>query len=120
MISCEFIHQHEFGSDIYPNHRICFRGETELIYTDISCSSDIPESGTVPAEVMCLLIGATKTPHETAWDRSKSGQYIVQFAVVLQSCTSEAVGLFQRIGMFEHDSRKGWFREAPVRSVEII
>jgi hypothetical protein len=63
-------------------------------------------------------VGARSNEDIMTWTvDSCPGPYIIQYALVLQS---DAAGLYTRIGMSEHDRRKGWFEDAEVMAIEII
>ena len=114
VISCILTHRHEVKSDIYPTHLLSFRGGSEFAYTDITCDdTDAQED----VKVTCILLGERGSKYVMSWEAESSpGQYIVQYALVLQS---DASGLYNRIGLSEHDHRKGWFDDAEVASIEI-
>ncbi|PVH87653.1 HET-domain-containing protein [Cadophora sp. DSE1049] len=114
VISCTLTHQHEVKSDIYPTHLLKFRGGIEFVYTDITCDNKAAQE---EAEVACLLVGATSNERIMTWDDSCSGPYIIQYALVLQS---DATGVYTRIGMSEHDRRKGWFDDAKVTIAKVL
>lgn len=73
-------HHHEAKSDIYPTHLVNFQGETQFVYTDVSCDSD---GLTVEdTRVVCLLVGATSNVGTIAWDDDDSGEYIILCASI--------------------------------------
>lgn len=69
------------------------------------------------AEVVCLLIGRTSYDPSRTWDDKSSGPYIGQYALVLETNTT---GVYNRVGMSEHDSRKGWFKNAEAMMVNVL
>jgi len=115
-IHCTLKHRHEVESNIYPSHALSFHDEEESFYLDITCEGEYMEQEEGTTELLCLLIGCTNEKTVKTWDTSKSGQYFIQFALVLQQLES---GVYKQIGMSDHDSLKGWFKNARVENLEI-
>lgn len=112
-MSCALTHHLEVKSDIYLTHFFSFQGGTAIAYTDITCDTNWAQD----VGVTCLLVAAIKDVRLITWDDSRSGEYIIQYGLVLQF---DETGVYRRTGMFEHDSRKGRFQDAEVATVEVI
>lgn len=69
------------------------------------------------AQVDCLLVGQSSIETFRAFSTTASGRCIVQFALILQKLES---GAYERIGLSELDSRRGWFKKARLECVEIV
>ena len=70
-------------------------------------------------EVLCLLVGISDFDFYLIWARRHLflDPYIIQYGLVLQKTST---GQHTWVGVFELDSRKGWFGDPKIQTVEII